>query len=285
MDADFAKVSEHFLQFVARVTELPIIICDDTGTIVNAVVASRIGSLHPFAQRIVRGEFDEYTVTAEQELADPKTKEGCNVLIEVDGQRLGSFGIAGPIQVTRPLARIAGVVIAGWIKEERQRRLLRETSDRLGSGVQAMVQRLDDLAKQTNELGARMTAEAALAAEKVAQTDGVVRSIQELSQRSRILSLNGTLQAARAGDKGLPFAVVAKEMQELAVQAARESSGVGLTLAAVRGSIEQMRVTIGASEGVSAAQMGTMKEMHQVVEKLLAAVESLATAFDEAGRR
>ena len=122
MDADFSKVADRFLQFVYRVTGLPIIICDDTGTIVKAVVASRIGSPHAYAQRIVRGEFDEYSVSAEQERANPLTKEGCNALIQVDGQRVGSFGLSGPIQITRPLARIAGVVIASWIKEERQRR-------------------------------------------------------------------------------------------------------------------------------------------------------------------
>ena len=79
--------------------------------------------------------------------------------------------------------------------------------------------------------------------------------------------------------------MVARELLELAAQAARETSGVSSTLAAVRGSIEQMRATIGESKVVSAAQMSAMKEMRQVVEKLCAAVESPATAFDEDGKR
>lgn len=48
-----------------------------------------------------------------------------------------------------------------------------------------------------------------------------------ISHEISILSLNATIEAARAGDAGRGFAVVANEVRSLAVQAAKESQGLG----------------------------------------------------------
>lgn len=48
-----------------------------------------------------------------------------------------------------------------------------------------------------------------------------------ISNQISILSLNATIEAARAGDAGRGFAVVANEVRTLAVQAAKESQGLG----------------------------------------------------------
>src|SRR5512146_2006578 len=59
VDQDVKKLSGRFLEFVHRATGLPMIVCDETGTIVHSVVRQRIGSKHAFAERIMKGEADE----------------------------------------------------------------------------------------------------------------------------------------------------------------------------------------------------------------------------------
>jgi hypothetical protein len=276
MDEDFSRVADRFLQFTHTVTRLPIIICDDTGTIVKAVVKSRVGSPHAFARRIVAGEFDEYAVTAEQEAADPRTKEGCNCLIQLHRRRLGSFGIAGPIELTRPLAQIAAMVIASWIHEERQRRLLRETSREASGAVRGLERRVAETGARTRALVERMTVASHKASEEVARSDGVAQTVHQLSQQSHILSINGSVEAVRAGDAGRAFGVVAREMLDMAEGARKQAQEIQATLAGVRRAIDALGGAIGDAGQATGEQLAAMTELVEVVSRLQAAVASLA---------
>jgi hypothetical protein len=278
MDQDFSQVAERFLRFVHRVTQLPMIICDDSGTIVKAVVRSRIGTPHAIAGRIVAGEFDEFAVTDEQEAADPRMKAGCNCLIAVDGQRLGSFGIAGPIELTRPLARIAAAVIASGIPEARQRRLLAGTAAQAAGAVSGLRARVAEAAVRGAEVMTRMTEASASATEQVARTDGVVLTVHELSQRSRILSINGSVEATRAGDAGRAFGVVSREMLELAEGARQQSGEIQATLRAVHQAIGTLGGAIQEAGQLARDQLGALEELTGVVETLQQAVTALASA-------
>jgi PAS domain S-box-containing protein len=117
LEPPLLRLADQFIEFVKRETGFDTIVCDESGTIVRATIRTRIGDPHPGAQRILRHEADEVGITAADEHANPLTREGLNCPIVVDDRRVGTFGIAGPLEITRPLVRVASVVLATWLKD------------------------------------------------------------------------------------------------------------------------------------------------------------------------
>src|SRR5574343_265756 len=78
---------------------------DAQGRIVASSERQRLDSIHPIAQRIARGEMDEYRVSAEEARQSATVREGINMGIDLAGPRLACFAIAGPRGVFQPLAR------------------------------------------------------------------------------------------------------------------------------------------------------------------------------------
>ncbi len=280
-DQDFSEIADRFLRFVHRETKLPIIICDRTGTIVKAVAKSRIGTPHAGAQRILRGELSEALVTAEEAAANPLVKEGCNIPIEVDGVRVGTFGIAGKLEVAQPVARLAAQVIASWIKESRQRRALDAAAREAFAAVSEVTSRMDTLRERTRRVGESMAAAARSATEQVARTDDVMRTVQELSEQSRMLAINGSVEAVRAGEHGRAFGVLARELVELAEHARTSGGEIQGTLRQVRASIERLTASTAESNGIAAEQGEALSRTAQAVQALQRMVASLAASFEE----
>jgi PAS domain S-box-containing protein len=117
LEPRLVRLAEQFLEFVKRETGFDGIVCDEAGTIALATVRRRVGDAHVGAQKIVRHEADEYAVSRAEAAANPLIKEGVNLPIVIDGRRVGTFGIAGPLEITRPLARVAAAVLATWLKD------------------------------------------------------------------------------------------------------------------------------------------------------------------------
>ncbi len=174
MDAELHKIASHFVEFTYSATQLPVIVCDETGTIRFAVDKKRIGTVHAAARRIAAGDMDETFVTAEQAARDPKMKEGCNRVILLNGKRVGTFGIAGPVEVTRPMARIAAAVMAAWAKEARLQSALKTAAEEVFRGFDEVSARASDLSAEAGRTVTKMTQASRSAAEKVAQSGEIV---------------------------------------------------------------------------------------------------------------
>jgi diguanylate cyclase (GGDEF)-like protein/PAS domain S-box-containing protein len=86
------------------------------GCIVASGERERIGSVHAIAAQIMRGEMDEYGVSKEEAAQSTTMREGVNMGIDVDGERLISFSIAGPLEVVRPLARIVRFSVTSLLR-------------------------------------------------------------------------------------------------------------------------------------------------------------------------
>jgi PAS domain S-box-containing protein len=117
LDPRFLRMSDRFLQLIKEETGLDTVVCDEMGAIARATFPSCVGSIHAGAQRIMRGKVNECFVTAEEAEANPLVSEGQNCPVIVGGRRIGTVGIAGPLETTRPLVRIAAVLLAHWAEE------------------------------------------------------------------------------------------------------------------------------------------------------------------------
>jgi diguanylate cyclase (GGDEF)-like protein/PAS domain S-box-containing protein len=86
------------------------------GRIVASSVRERIGTIHDKAGQIMRGEIDEYSVSRDEAAQSATMREGVNMAIDFEGSRLVVFGIAGPLEVVRPLARIVRFCVTSLLR-------------------------------------------------------------------------------------------------------------------------------------------------------------------------
>jgi hypothetical protein len=280
VDPRHKHLAGRFLDFVEDAAGLPMIVCDETGTIVECRDPQRLGVVHAFAKRIVNREDDELFVTAAQAATDSRMKEGCNVAIDADGQRLGTFGIAGPLELARPLARVAAAVFASWLHDQRRQVALTGAADSVFSGVQQVSARTEAVKAEAAQVVGVMTQASKEAAMKVEQSGKIIRTVQEIAQRSRILSLNGSIAAARAGAQGLSFAVVAKEMLELSDSARTAASQIEATLGEVQAAIAKLSGAIKRSADLATTQTQALGEVKAVVDGLQKVVQKLTEEND-----
>jgi hypothetical protein len=284
-DPDLSSVAERFVAFVHREAGAPVIVCDERGMIAHATVKSRIGDPHPGAMKILRGEAREVLVTAEMEAADPRMKQGCNSPIVVGGRTVGTFGVAGAIEVARPIAHVAAGVVAGWMREVAQRTRLRAAADSVVSGVAALSARVDAAAAASAAVEAQLAAAAAEASSHAARTDEVLASVQKVAAQSRILAINGSVEASRAGDAGRAFAVVAREMLVLAEDAKASAGRIQTALAAVRAALARHAAALDAAGRAGRDQLEAMKALAARVGALRDRIAGLAASFDEGAAR
>lgn len=123
----FWKVAEDFIKLVYTETGFPVLVYDEQGIIRKAIDQSRIGDPHAGAQKILRGEVDEYAVTAAEAAQNPYVREGYSCPIIIDGKRVGCFGITGDLSVTKPLARMTAMMITARLKELEKQEALRQS--------------------------------------------------------------------------------------------------------------------------------------------------------------
>jgi diguanylate cyclase (GGDEF)-like protein/PAS domain S-box-containing protein len=88
----------------------------EDGRIVASGERERIGCIHDIAAQIMRGEFDEYGVSKEEAAQSATMREGINMGIDVDGKRLISFSVAGPLEIVRPLAHLVRFCVASLLR-------------------------------------------------------------------------------------------------------------------------------------------------------------------------
>jgi len=279
-DRDYWQLAARFVEFVNKETGLLVIVCDEAGTIRQAVVRSRIGTLHAGAQRIMRDQADEVFVTAEEAARDPKVKEGYNCPIIHDGKRIGTFGIAGPLEVTRPMARVSAAVLASWLKELEQQRTLAAATGQVLEALQALgadVRAAEGSAKATL---ASVSAASSTAGEKLATADEALRGVHGISQQSRMLAINASVEATRAGDQGRAFGVIAREMLTLADDARGASAQIQGSLKDVGGAIGRLVDAGRSSSDESARLVATMARMVERLEGLRGVIAGLGGGRD-----
>ena len=103
------RIDTQFCQDLCDVLQAELgLVCSfmgEAGRIVASSERARIGQTHAMAQRIMQGALDEYSITPEEAARSATMREGINMGIDLGGQRVACFAIAGPLEVVCPLAR------------------------------------------------------------------------------------------------------------------------------------------------------------------------------------
>ena len=86
------------------------------GRIIAASPAGNIGTTQAIAARIMAGEIDEYGVTADEAARSSVMREGVAMALDIDGRRLISFIIAGPLDAVWPIARLVKFCVASILR-------------------------------------------------------------------------------------------------------------------------------------------------------------------------
>ncbi|MEN6411851.1 MAG: methyl-accepting chemotaxis protein, partial [Veillonellales bacterium] len=240
-----SELASELVRFVSGKTGFQMSVCNENGVfIADNISKDRIGKVHSGAKKIVTGQADEYAVTAEEAAQNPNVKEGYNCLIAADdGTRIGSFGIAGKIEIVKPLAQVAASVVAARVHEESQKAVVEKTVQQVSGNVHQAAAAVEEISASSQELAATTDSVVKVSqesAQKVKDTGKILDMSRGIATQTKLLSLNASIEAARAGIHGRGFAVVAQEMQKLAQSSADATENINKILQEIQTAIQKV---------------------------------------------
>lgn len=247
------------------------IVCDSNGKIIADSAKKRIGIVHNGAQRIMTTPIHEITVTKEDELNSQGQREGFNLAIRVEGQKLGTFGIAGPLEIVTPVAKVAAGMIASTMRDEELKGTLREQVKRLSQALEQAAGAIQEIAASSEEVASVSQTVASVAQnaqQQVKATGNALDFIRRVSKQTNLLGLNAAIEAARAGEQGRGFSVVAGEVRKLADESNRSANEINEMLRQFQGTMEQITEGVFQNNIITQEQARATQEITRMVEEV-----------------
>lgn len=279
-----ASLAQELVSFVKGKTGYDMIICNETGTIIGDTYGgARIGKVHAGAQKIVQGLAHEYAVTAQEAAANSNVKEGYSCLIDVEGERIGTFGITGPIDVVKPLTLVAATVVSYRVRETFRRSEAERMAKRVSGDIHQAVAAIEEISASSQELASTTENVVQLSREsmdKVKNTAKILDMSRAIATETKLLSLNASIEAARAGEVGRGFAVVAQEMQKLAQNSAEATEQINGILGDIQNALNRVIAGVDQSAGISGEQAKAMQDISNMVETMQSSTVALASLYD-----
>lgn len=278
-----SQLADELIRFISGKTGLRMSVCNENGVfLADNISNDRIGKVHSGAQKIMQGYFDECAVTAEEAASNPNVKEGYNCVIVADNERIGTFGIAGKIEVVKPLAQVAAAVVSARVKEEIQKETVAHIIGKVSNNAHQAAAAVEQISASSEELAATTDAVVKLSHEsvkKVNETGKILDMSRGIATQTKLLSLNASIEAARAGVHGRGFAVVAQEMQKLAQNSADATEDINKILQEIQSAIHRVIEGINQSASISSEQANAMQDIIEMVESVQASTTELVDVF------
>ncbi|HHY28959.1 MAG TPA: chemotaxis protein [Desulfitobacterium dehalogenans] len=248
------------------------IVCDTSGTIIADSAKQRVGIAHAGARRIMTTSIQEIRITAEDEInSQGKQREGLNIAILLDNEKLGTFGVAGPLEIVSPVAKVAAAMIAFLLRDEELKEILKDHVERMGEALEQAAGAIQEMAASSQEVASVSQTVATVAKnakQHVKATEGVTEFIRRVSKQTNLLGLNAAIEAARAGEQGKGFSVVAGEVRKLADESNRSANEINDLLMTFQDTMEEIVDGVFQNNVIAQEQAKATQEIAQMVEEL-----------------
>lgn len=265
-------IAQKIVEFIHDKSGLAVIVCDDTGTIIADSANTRIGVQHKGSQKILTTSSDSAIVTAaEADASGGLLKEGFSLVIEADGVKIGTFGIAGPLSIAQPVARIAAGMIIMMLRDEELKVGIRDHVQALSTSVEqatSAVQLTAASAQEVASISQTIAEEAQEGEHQLKSTSSILELIRRVAKQTNLLGLNAAIEAARAGEQGGGFSVVAGEIRKLAEESNRSANEISAILLEFQTIIHKITESSLRNSAITHEQAKANQKIAQLVEQV-----------------
>jgi len=264
-------IAQKIVEFIHEKSGFAVIVCDDTGTIIADSAQTRIGVQHKGSRQILTTTSDSVAITAPEAEADVngRIKEGFNIAIEADGVKIGTFGIAGPLSIVQPVARISAGMVIMMLRDEELKDVIRNHVQVLSTSVEqalSAVQQSAASAQEVASISQTIAEEAQAGKNQLKSTSGILELIRRVAKQTNLLGLNAAIEAARAGEQGRGFSVVAGEVRKLAEESNRSANEISVILLEFQTIIQKITESSLRNSAITHEQAQANQEIAQLVE-------------------
>lgn len=273
-------IADKIVDLIYQTSGYHVIVCDTTGTIIADSAHTRIGVKHKGSQKILTTDCTFVEITAEEANADTsgRIKEGYNIAIEAEGNKIGTFGIAGQLEIVRPVAKVAAGMVVMMLRDEELKEVIRSQVQILSTAVEqaaSAVQQTAASAEEVASISHIIAQEAKDGENQLQSTTMILELIHKVAKQTNLLGLNAAIEAARAGEQGRGFSVVAGEVRKLAEESNRSANEIGNILQEFRTIIQKIVESSLRNNDITQEQAKANQEIAQMIDGVFQVSENL----------
>ncbi|AGA70640.1 methyl-accepting chemotaxis protein [Desulfitobacterium dichloroeliminans LMG P-21439] len=265
-----AVIANEIVDFIYEQCGYHSIVCDKSARIIGDSAKTRLGVAHSGSQRILTSNQEVAVITAEDaEKSGGTMKEGYSLAIKVNREKIGSFGIAGPLAIVTPIAKVAAGMVIKTLREDEVKQTLRDQVHSLTAALGQAATAIEEMVASSQEVASisqSVSTKAQQGYEQVKATEEILEFIRRVSKQTNLLGLNAAIEASRAGEHGRGFQVVAGEVRKLAEDSNRSANDIQMLLQNFQDTIESVTEGVTESGKINLEQAKHTQDISEMVE-------------------